>query len=86
MKEEDKEFFLLELNYSDAQREQISRIEYATFFGFPLKLDPNSNNVLWSTLEGIEQQIEKFNDPCGLVYYFKFFDSRLDMAKRVVHR
>lgn len=71
----------LDLTYTPEQLDYISKITHGVIFGRQVSI---GNVKRFSTIEGIEKQLDSFSSRIGLIYWLKFSGSVPDMTKMAV--
>jgi hypothetical protein len=66
--------------YTSEQLEDIEKTKTFYFFGWPLRM-PDEDKWIYTTKEGFQHQLDKFDVRAGLLYHITFKSGRLDLAK-----
>ena len=84
LSKEDQQFINRALIYTDADKEAIKKIKYLNgFFGNSFSITDDEKKR-FSTLDGIQEQINSFENPVGLIYYYKVTDGKVGLEKKSI--
>lgn len=75
----------IEFKYTKEEEEKIKKVKSVLFGAFPLTLY-DEDKWLFTTEEGISEQVEKFIHNVGLIFYITFKDGVFEMSKKAVDK
>lgn len=82
--DKDVEFFKKQFNYTAEEREAIKKVDHLYYFGFRKEVTDEFKTYITS-LEGLQQQLDRVENPTTLLYYINVVDNKCDVSCKAVH-